>query len=102
MVERFGVDRAKCVKPSGTLAASMLMNWNYPPLNDTEVENHSTTLSLYNYCISEALIKLGFTRETTLASASSGILMTEQYYERIEVPTRLKNQSSTATDEARK
>jgi len=35
--ERFDVDRAKCVKPSGTLAASLLINWNYPPLNGTEV-----------------------------------------------------------------
>jgi len=105
MAERFGIDRAKCVKPSGTLAASLLINWNYPPLNDTEVENYSTTLDLFNYCIRKALIKLGLAKGAeTIASASMGILMTERYYERVKVPPRIKGQPSppTATDEARK
>ena len=59
MAERFGVDRAKCVKPSGTLAAVLMINWNYPPLNDTDVGNYGTTLDLFNYCIRKALMKLG-------------------------------------------
>jgi len=59
MATRFGIDPAKCVKPSGTLAAVLMINWNYPPLNDTDVENYDTTLVLFNYCIRKALIKLG-------------------------------------------
>lgn len=88
-VQDFGLVKPLFVTPSGTLDASLLLVWHYPPLRTTSFPEFGMTADHTNPCMQLTAAKLGL--ELDPAGMTDDVFMMEHVHYRLEPPEKRSN-----------